>query len=112
LDVNKGWANLPYLPKMGRQIHRRLLEVERVSHHSGRSGRSGDRIPPVVPPTVTADGEKAPSLKFGPPRVRALLWALALLQHLIDGFHNRDLRGLVADLLGVTTEPYTAIQMT
>jgi hypothetical protein len=109
LDVNKGWANLPYLQKMGRQIHRRLLEVERVSHHSGWSG---DSTQPVVPPTVTADGEKAPTLKFGPPRVRALLLALALLQHLIDGFHNRDLRGLVADLLGVTTEPYTAIQMT
>ena len=42
----------------------------------------------------------------------ALLLALTLFQHLIDGFHNRDLRGLVADLLGLTTEQYTASQMT
>jgi hypothetical protein len=42
----------------------------------------------------------------------ALLLALTLFQHLIDGFHNRDLRGVVADLLGVTTEQYTASQMT
>ena len=107
--VNKGLANLPYLQKLGRQINRRLLEVERVSHNSGLSG---DSIQRVVQPTVTEDGEKAPSLKFGQPRVMALLLALTLFQHLIDGFHNRDLRGLVADLLGVTTEQYTASQMT
>ena len=107
--INKGLANLPYLQKIGRQINRRLLEVERVSHNSGLSG---DSIQRVVQPTVTEDGEKAPSLKFGQPRVMALLLALTLFQHLIDGFHNRDLRGLVADLLGVTTEQYTASQMT
>jgi len=107
--INKGLVNLPYLQKIGRQINRRLLEVERVSHNSGLSG---DSIQRVVQPTVTEDGEKAPSLKFGQPRVMALLLALTLFQHLIDGFHNRDLRGLVADLLGVTTEQYTAGQMT
>lgn len=37
-------------------------------------------------PTVTAEGEKAPALKFGQPRVMALLLALPLVQHLIDGF--------------------------
>jgi hypothetical protein len=108
-DVNKGLANLPYLQKIGRQINRRLLEVERVSHNSGLSG---DSIQRVVQPTVTEDGNKAPSLKFGQPRVMALLLALTLFQHLIDGFHNRDLRAMVADLLNVTTEQYTAGQMT
>ena len=29
--VNKGLVNLPYLQKIGRQINRRLLEVERIS---------------------------------------------------------------------------------
>jgi hypothetical protein len=66
----------------------------------------------VVQPTVNDDGEKAPALKFGQPRVMALFVALTLFQHLIDGFHNRDLRTQVADLLGVTTEHYTASQMT
>jgi hypothetical protein len=107
--VNKGLNNLPYLRKLGGEINRRLLEVERVSHNSGLSG---DSIQRVVQPTVTEDGEKAPSLKFGQPRVMALLLALTLFQHLIDGFHNRDLRGLVSHLLGVTTEQYTAGQMT
>ena len=107
--VNKGLSNLPYLQQIGRQINRRLLEVERVSHNSGLSG---DSIQRVVQPTVTENGEKAPSLKFGQPRVMALLLALTLFQHLIDGFYNRDLRSLVTHLLGVTTEQYTASQMT
>jgi len=51
-------------------------------------------------------------LKFGQPRVMALFLALTLFQHLIDGFHNRDLRLLVADLLGVTASEYTTSQMT
>ena len=108
-DVNKGLANLPYLQKIGREINRRLLEVERVSHNSGLSG---DSIQRVVQPTVTQSGEKAPALKFGQPRVMALFLALTLFQHLIDGFHNRDLRALVADLLGVTITDYTGAQMT
>jgi hypothetical protein len=106
--VNKGLSNLPYLQKIGREVNRRLLEVERVSHNSGLSG---DSIQRVVQPTVTDDGEKAPALKFGPPRVMALFLALTLFQHLIDGFHNRDLRSLVVDLLGVTNGQYTASQM-
>ncbi len=107
--VNKGLSNLPYLQKIGRQINWRLLEVERVSHNSGLSG---DSIQKVLQPTVTEDGEKAPALKFGQPRVMALLLALTLFQHLIDGFRNRDLRRHVADLLGVKVSDYSSNQMT
>jgi hypothetical protein len=107
--VNKGLPNLPYLQKIGREINRRLLEVERVSHNSGLSG---DSIQRVVQPAVTEDGKKAPGLKFGQPRVMALLLALTLFQHLIDGFRNHDLRQQVADLLGVTVADYTPHQMT
>jgi len=106
--VNKGLANLPYLQKIGREINRRLLEVERISHNSGLSG---DSIQRVVQPAVTEDGKKAPGLKFGQPRVMALLLALTLFQHLIDGFRNHDLRQQVADLLGVTRADYTPHQI-
>jgi len=107
--INKGLANLPYLAKIGRQINRRLLEVERVSHNSGLSG---DSIQRVVQPTVTEDGKKSPGLKFGQPRVMALFLALTLFHHLIDGFCNADLRSHVADLLGMDTAQYTSNQMT
>jgi len=43
-DVNKGLSNLPYLQQIGREINRRLLEVERVSHNSGLSGDSIQRV--------------------------------------------------------------------
>jgi len=107
--ANKGLRNLPYLQKIGRQINRRLREVERVSHNSGLSG---DSIQRVVQTTVTDNGQKAPGLKFGQPRVMALLLALTMFQHRIDGFRNRDLRQQVVDLLGVTLAEYTPHQMT
>ena len=86
-----------------------MLEVERVSHNSGLSG---DSIQRVVQPTVTEDGKKSPGLKFGQPRVMALFLALTLFHHLIDGFRNHDLRQHVADLLGVSVAEYTSNQMT
>jgi hypothetical protein len=107
--INKGLNNLPYLQQIGRQINRRLLEVERVSHNSGLSG---DSIQRVVQPAVTEDGKKAPGLKFGQPRVMALFLALTMFHHLIDGFRNHDLRQQVADLLGVRLSEYTSGQMT
>jgi len=108
-DINKGLLNLPYAQKIGRNINRRLLEVERVSHNCGLSG---DSIQRVVQPTVTEDGQKAPGLKFGTPRVTALFVALTMFQHLIHGFRNRDLRRQVAALVGVGPDGYTASQMT
>jgi hypothetical protein len=69
---------------------------QRVSHNSGLSG---DSIQRVVQTTVTEDGEKAPALKLGQTPVMALFLALTFFQHPIDGLHNRDLRQLVADLL-------------
>jgi hypothetical protein len=107
--INKGLSNLPYLVQVGRHINRRLLEVERVSHNCGLSA---DSIQRVVQPTVTDDGEKAPGLRFGNPRVMALFVALTLFQHLMNGFRNRDLREQVAALLGIGPEGYTPNQMT
>jgi predicted MarR family transcription regulator len=42
----------------------------------------------------------------------ALLLALTMFLHLIDGLRNSYLRQQVADLLGVTLSDYTAHQMT
>ena len=108
-EVNKSLANLTYLQRLGRHINRRLLEVERVSHNCGLSGASIQR---VVQPTVSDEGQRAPGLKFGDPRVMALWVALSLFTHLIQGFRNRDLRRPVADLLGVEPASYSAAKMT
>jgi hypothetical protein len=72
--VNKGIENMPYLKTLDGQINRRLLEVERVSQNCGLGTESIQR---VVEPTVAQDGQRAPSLKFGDPRVMALMLALS-----------------------------------
>src|SRR5450759_4310875 len=81
------------------------LSLDKVTHTASPVVR-------VVQPAVDEGGKKAPGLKFGQPRVMALFLALTLFQHLIDGFHNRQLRQHVADLLGVDETGYTATQMT
>jgi len=108
-NVNKGLSNFGYLQEIGRQINRRLLEVERVSQNCGLSA---DGIQRVVQPTVDEDGQKAPGLRFGDPRVMALMLTLSLFTHLIDGFRNQDLRRAVIDLLGLSEGDYTAQQAT
>jgi hypothetical protein len=107
-NVNKGLPNFGYLQQIGRQINRRLLEVERVSQNSGLSA---DGIQRVVQPTVSDDGQKAPGLRFGDPRVMALMLTLSIFTHLVNGFRNQDLRRTVAHLRG-GTETYTTQQAT
>jgi hypothetical protein len=103
--VNKGLENLSYLRELGHQVNRKLLEVERVSHHCVLSPDALDRL---QCPTVEA-GQRVAALRFGDPRVMALLQALAGFTHLPRGFRNRDLRPQVEALLG---RPYTAAHMT
>lgn len=105
----KGLRNLPHLQTIARNVNRRLLEVERVSQNCAMSGEAVEH---VVRPTVTKDGQRAPGLPFGDPRVMALFAALTLFSHLPDGFTNRSLRTQVAQLVGGCTDHYTANQMT
>jgi hypothetical protein len=107
-DLKKGLENLPLLQQMGRQINRRLLEVERVSHNCGVSAAC---IQGVVQPTVTQDGQRASGLKLGDPRVMALMLALTMFGFLVDGFRNRELREKVAALLGCPLAEYSAARM-
>jgi len=107
--VGKDLKNLPHLKQILRHINHRLLEVERVSQDCRFSQQSMQRL---IEPTVTPDGQKAPGLKFGQPRVMALLMALCLFLTLPAGFRNRQLREYVAALLGRELADYRPGQMT
>ena len=107
--VNKDLSQMPYLQKIGREINRRLLDVQRVSHNCHLSHENVER---VVQPTVTADGQRAPGLRFGQPRSMALFAALTSFVHTTHGLAHRSVRHLVADLLGVDQDHYTTNQMT
>jgi hypothetical protein len=103
--VRKALTNLPYLQQIGREINRRLLDVQRISHNCHLSQNSIERI---VQPTLNKAGQRAPGLRFGQLRTMALLAALTSFVHAAFGFRHRDLRSHVADLLGSS---YSSSQM-
>ncbi|MEJ5315338.1 MAG: hypothetical protein WHS45_13335 [Anaerolinea sp.] len=104
----KDITNLPFLQQLGRQINRRLLDAQHISYDCVLSAQSLERI---VHPTVTDDGQRAPALRLGEPRVMALLSALTAFVHIPSGFTNHTLREQLADLLDADHQPYTAAQM-
>src|SRR5262249_28974347 len=103
--VAKRVTNLAHLRNLGQQVNRKLLEVERVSHQCVLTQDALDRL---QRPTLE-DGQRASALRFGDPRVMALLQAITGFTHLPQGFRNRDLRPHVQALLA---RSYTAAQMT
>jgi hypothetical protein len=103
--VAKAVPNLSHLRDLGDQVNRKLLEVERVSHHCVLTQDALDRL---QQPTVET-GQRTSALRFGDPRVMALCQAITGFVHLPRGFRNRDLRRQVEALLG---RPYTPAQMT
>jgi hypothetical protein len=103
--VAKAVDNLSFLRDLGQQVNRKLLEVERLSHHCVLTQ---DALDHLQQPTVHA-GQRVSALRFGDPRVMALLQALTGFAHLPRGFRNRDLRPQVEALLG---RAYTSAQMT
>jgi hypothetical protein len=101
----KGLEHLPALRALGDDVNRTLLTVERVSHHCTLTTDALDRLQHPL----HLGHHRVSALRFGDPRVQALLQALAGFAHLPAGFRHRDLRLRVAALLG---RPYTAAQMT
>jgi hypothetical protein len=103
--VRKGLTNLPHLRELGQQINRKVLEVEYVSH---RCVLSQDALDRLQQPRLVGQ-QRVSALRFGDPRVMALLQALIGCTHLPRGFRNRDLRPQVEALWG---RPYSTAQMT
>ncbi len=106
--IGRKLRNLPALRELGFKANRKLLEVERVSHDC-RIGE--ERFQKVTQPVVVGS-QRGAALRYGDPRVMALLSALCLFGHLPQGFRNGDLRGKVAELMGREPESYGAGRMT
>ncbi|MHB8219453.1 MAG: hypothetical protein ACYDHU_03915 [Acidimicrobiales bacterium] len=106
--VGRRLHNLPALREIGFTANRRLLDVQRTSSdcHIGEQAFAQVCAPVVV------EGQRGPALRFGDPRVQALLSVLVVFRLLPDGFSNRDLRGLLAPLLGLDPSHMTAGRMT
>jgi hypothetical protein len=102
-------GNLTALRQIGFTANRRLLGVQRISHDPIRGAHA---FTDLTTPIITDTGTRIPGLRFGDTRVHALLRALLIHRLLLHGFTNRDLRTLIAPLLGTTTEDITAGKMT
>jgi hypothetical protein len=94
--IGRRLENLPALREIGFGANRRLLGVQRISCDPIAGAALYDRVcRPVV-----VSGQRAPALRFDHPVTQALLSALVVLRLLPLGFSNRDLRELLAPLLG------------
>ena len=107
-DVGRRLCNLDELKRIGFAANRRLLRVQRISHDCAIGAKKFDDLhhPRVV------DGQRASALRFGDPRVQALLVALVSFRVLPNGFQNRQLREMVAPLLGLSVNEYNPGRMT
>jgi hypothetical protein len=105
--IRKRLTHLPALREIGFSANRRLLGVQRLSHNPIRAAEA---FTAVHDPIVTDTGQRIAGLRQGDRRAHALLQALLMFRLLPHGFRNRDLRGLLAGLLGTTADDISAGQ--
>lgn len=97
-------ANWRALLQIGEQTNQRLLDAQLAACQCAPDPVA---LQAIVLPSVH-DGQRAPGLRFGDPRVMALLACLCHYQHLFNGLTNRSLRTLIAGLIaGYSTNQAT-----
>ena len=106
--VGRGLSHFDALRTLGQHINGQLLAAEQTAHDCGLAAA---QLTDLILPTHTAAGQPAPALKFGDPRVTALLGALCLFVGAPQGITSGRLRPHVAQLLGVAAAEYTGRQM-
>ncbi len=89
-------ANWQALVHVGHDINDRLLDAQLQACACAPDAATLER---VVLPSRDQHGQPAPALRFGDPRVQALLASLCSFSHLLEGVSNRSLRALVATRL-------------
>ena len=100
--------NLAALRRIGFHANRRLLEVERLSHDCA----VGEAAFSQLQQPITVAGQRAAALRFGDPRVQALLAALVTARLLPQGFSHAELKTPLILLLGADAPPLYAGRMT
>ena len=99
--VGRRLKNLPTLRQIGLAANQRLLQVEQLTHDCPIGAQAFDKL--QKPAKV--DGQPVSALPFGQERVQALLRVLVLFCLQPQGFRNRQLRPLLAQLLGISPSP-------
>jgi hypothetical protein len=107
--IGRRLTNLPALREIGFHANRRLLGIQRLSHDPIDGTQA---LHTVTDPVITSNGTRVPGLRLGQQRSHALLTALPIFRLQPDGFSNRDLRPLIAQLRGLTPDDITTGQIT
>ena len=107
--IGKRLSNLPALREIGFSANRRLLDVQRLDHDPIHAATA---LATVTDPVTSPTGTRVPGLRLGQQRSHALLTALLIFRLQPDGFTNRDLRALTAQLRGLPDDTVTTGQMT
>jgi hypothetical protein len=84
------------LRAVGESANRRLCDAEASDAQPAPDVVTFQK---VTRPSTTDDGQYAPGLRFGDPRVMAVLASLVGFCHIVAGFTNRQLVALVSTLL-------------
>jgi hypothetical protein len=95
--IGKRLCNLPALREVGFSANRRLLHVQ----HIGHDPLAGQAVFDSIARPIIVNNQRAPALRFGDPRVHALLSAVVVYRYQPDGFASRHLRTHLAELLAV-----------
>ena len=102
LGCNARLPNLDELQARARAANRRILDAERAGQGTVPASPAFER---VAHPSVDAEGRRTPALRFGDPRVMALAGALCQTLLAATGFTSKNLRVLIAGLLGSACTP-------
>jgi hypothetical protein len=107
-QIGKRLTNLPALREVGFSANRRLLGVQRLSHNPIRAAEA---FATVHQPITTPTGQRVAGLRLGDARAHALLHTLLIFRLLPAGFRSRQLRTLLAELLGKAPDQISAAQL-
>ncbi|MGH3967107.1 MAG: hypothetical protein ACRDTV_03055 [Mycobacterium sp.] len=108
-SIGKRLTNLPALREIGTHANRRLLRAQRLSHDPITGA---DALAAITGAVTTATGTRVPGLRFADQRSHALLAALLVFRLHPNGFTNKDLRALTAELRGLDPATVSAGQTT
>ena len=106
--VGRSLKNLPALRRIGFQANRRLLDVQKITQDCAL----GEVALRQVTEPVAVDDQRAAGLRYGQPRVQALMAALLGFALQVCGFTHRQLRERLAPLLGLGVEALSSGRMT
>ncbi len=108
VQPTKALATLPNLRQVGQRINAQLLDTERLANDAMPQPSLIDHV--QQPQFI--HGQRIAGLRLSDPRVLALLQALCQVAPRPGGFRHRELRPIVAGLLGRDLDRYSAGAMT